>query len=269
LGFFSNTEGTYPSGITCDGTYLYGCDRDSDKFYKYNGFSSVVLDSFSTLSTSPVGATWDGTNLYSAGYSEVKIYKHTGFSSAISESINAEGPFITGITWDGTCLYSIDANTDKAYKHNGFSETILDSINVQTTAPVGLTWENFYTRTGGIEIPSMLQSCLVRSYGYNDHDIDCVLTPMESGIKRRRQRTENVPTDFGVMFIFDMSQLSVWDYFNQVILESRVLEFQINLRTGQGFIEHIVKHSQPPEQKRRGNKYEVYCVFEASSRPTQ
>lgn len=119
-----------------------------------------------------------------------------------------------------------------------------------------------------VKIPTVLQSCLTKAYSYSDQSVDSSLVPMESGIKRKRQKTKNIPSDFNVMFIFDLEQLSVWDYFNQVILESRTIEFDIYLKTGRGLIEHTVKHSQPPEQKRIGNKYEVYCLLEASSRPS-
>lgn len=119
-----------------------------------------------------------------------------------------------------------------------------------------------------IEFPTILGSCLVNSFGYRDHENDRVLTNMESGIKRRRQRTKSIPSDFSAMFLFDQTQLGIFDYFNQEVLESMTLEFEITLRTGQGNVIHTVKHSDPPSRMKNGNKYEVTCQFEASSRPT-
>ena len=119
-----------------------------------------------------------------------------------------------------------------------------------------------------IEFPTILGGCLTRSFNYEDQGVDRVLTQMESGGKRRRQRTKSAPSDFGVLFVFDETQLGVFDYFNQEILESRTLEFEITLRTGQGNITHTVKYTQPESIKKKGKNYEVACAFEAQSRPT-
>jgi hypothetical protein len=118
-----------------------------------------------------------------------------------------------------------------------------------------------------IEFPTILGSCQIKSFNYSDQDIDRTTTQMESGAKRRRQRTKNIPSDFGVMFLFDLTQLGVFDYFNQEILESMTLEFEITLKTGQGNITHTVKYAQPPSRRKLGKKYEVACQLEASSRP--
>lgn len=119
-----------------------------------------------------------------------------------------------------------------------------------------------------IEFPTILGNCLTKSFSYKDQSIDRVLTPMESGVKRRRQRTKNPPSDFGAMFVFDETQLAVFDYFNQEILESRTLEFEILLKTGQGNIVHTVKYTQPDSVKKNGAVYEVACQFESASRPS-
>jgi len=113
-----------------------------------------------------------------------------------------------------------------------------------------------------IEFPTILGSCLIKTFGYKDQNVDCVLTPMESGARRQRQRTKNIPTDFGVMFLFDESQLSVFDYFNQVTLESRTLEFEITLKTGQGNATHTVKYVSPESIQKNGAKYEVSAQLE-------
>ena len=113
-----------------------------------------------------------------------------------------------------------------------------------------------------IEFPEVLGNCLTKSFSYSDQDADRLFTPMESGIKRRRQLTKNIPSEFGALFLFDLNQLGVFDYFNQNILLSMTLEFEIILKTGQGLVTKTVKHSQPPSIKRIGNKYEVFCNFE-------
>ncbi len=116
-----------------------------------------------------------------------------------------------------------------------------------------------------IEFPATLGKCLTKSFSYSDQDIDRLFTPMESGIKRRRQLTKNIPTEFEVTFLFDLTKLGVFEYFNQEILLSRTLEFEIILKTGQGNVTKTVKYSQPPSKKMIGNKHEVSCQFETIS----
>ena len=45
---------------------LFNADSVSDRIYKFSGFSSIVLDSFSSPSSNPMGLAWDGTNLLNA-----------------------------------------------------------------------------------------------------------------------------------------------------------------------------------------------------------
>ena len=77
---------------------LFSSDRDAAKIYKHDGFSSTILDSFSSPSTSSRGLTWDGSNLYSTDNASDKIYKHDGFSSTILNSFSSPSDRPTGLT---------------------------------------------------------------------------------------------------------------------------------------------------------------------------
>lgn len=116
--------------------------------------------------------------------------------------------------------------------------------------------------------PVLLQSPTIASYGYQDHDIERVATHMESGNIRRRQRAPEAPSDFSVRFVFDAVQLQVFEFFFENILESGTLEFEIDLKTGQGIVTHTTKFTDPPVLKKAGIKYEVICKLEAESRPS-
>lgn len=116
--------------------------------------------------------------------------------------------------------------------------------------------------------PAFLESPTITSYGYQDHDVERVMTRMESGHTRRRQRAPETPADFPARFVFSLLQLQIFEYFFENILKSGTLEFEMDLKTGQGTITHTVKFSAPPTQRKIGKKYEVMCKIEAESRPS-
>ena len=120
---------------------LFSADADSDKIYKHDGFSSSILDSFSSPSTNPRDLVWDGSNIFSANLNVQKIWKQSGFSATISSSFSSPSSGTTGLTSDGSNLYSSDCNSDKIYKLSGFSSTISDSFSSPSSEPYSLTWD--------------------------------------------------------------------------------------------------------------------------------
>jgi len=126
---------------------LFSTDEDSDKIYRHDGFSSTILDSFSSPSTGPFGLAQDGINLYSCDQGSDKIYKHDGFSSTILDYFSSPSTGLRGLACDGTNFYSSDSSSDKIYKHDGFSSTILDSFSSPSTYPGDLACDgiNLYS----------------------------------------------------------------------------------------------------------------------------
>ena len=113
----------------------------ADRIYKHDGFSSTILDSFSSPGSTPRGLTWDGNNIYSSDSSLAKIYKHDGFSATILDSFSSPSSSPQGLTWDGTNIYSCDAGSNFIYKHDGFSATITNSFTCTLDDTSGLTWD--------------------------------------------------------------------------------------------------------------------------------
>jgi hypothetical protein len=115
--------------------------------------------------------------------------------------------------------------------------------------------------------PTLLGTPTADSYGYQDQNTEIVSTPMESGFVRKRQRSKNIPSNFMFNFIFDEIQLGMFEYFNQYILESLTLRFNIMLATGQGIIYYNAKYAEAPKVKKIGVIFQVSCNVEAHARP--
>jgi len=125
---------------------IIGCDSNNDKFYKHNGFSAGILDSFSSPSTAPKGLTHDGSYFYSIDSDSDKVYKHSGFSNTILDSFATGINNPDGITVDDNYFYVSDNNFEntKHYKFSGFSATILDSFSTDGIEAKGITIDFYY-----------------------------------------------------------------------------------------------------------------------------
>lgn len=120
---------------------LISSDSITDKIYKHDGFSSSILDSFSSPGSEQTGVALDSSgNLLSTDTSTDKIYQHDGFSSSILDSFSSPAAAPVALFWDGTNLLSADTGTDKIYKHSGFSSSITDSFSSPGAGPSGLSF---------------------------------------------------------------------------------------------------------------------------------
>jgi hypothetical protein len=127
------------SALTSDGENLIGGFSSAQKIYILNGFSSTILDSFSSPSTLLSGLTFDGRNLISCDIGTDMIYIHDGLSSSILSSFSCPYSNPTGLTFDGKNLISCSASS--IYIHDGISATILDSFSVPGSNATALTYD--------------------------------------------------------------------------------------------------------------------------------
>lgn len=78
---------------------IFSTDGFLNEIYKHDGFSSSILDSFSSPGTTTNGLTFDGVNIYSVqGAALDKIYKHNGFSTSILDSFSSPELSPQGLT---------------------------------------------------------------------------------------------------------------------------------------------------------------------------
>jgi len=81
--FVDNEEVSKAAG---DSNNTITSEYSLQQIYKYSGFSSTIIDSFSTPSTFPFGVEYSTTGVLSADANSERVYKHSGFSSTISDS---------------------------------------------------------------------------------------------------------------------------------------------------------------------------------------
>ena len=91
--------GINPGDIEWDGEDTLLCD-DNSTIFKYLGFSSTLLDSFSTAASQILtGVTNDGEDIIAGGAALDKIYKHSGFTSTVIDSFPTPGGNLGGLHW--------------------------------------------------------------------------------------------------------------------------------------------------------------------------
>lgn len=124
--------------------------KNSDKFYRLNGFSSTVSASF-TSGTNLRGAAWDGTNALGTNIppaSNYFFYKFSGFSSTVTSSFDTGSNSARGAAWDGTNLVGV-RHTNAAggmKQYNGFSSSVLSSFS---TSGLGVFGIYYYAAAAG------------------------------------------------------------------------------------------------------------------------
>jgi len=126
---------SYGWKIGWDGKNLIS--SNASVIYRFSGFSTTVIDSFTSSVASEV--IWDGMNVISlnaSGFHE--IYKHRGFSGSIDSSFLITPSSLDTIAFDGKDLYGYDSISNKIYRYSGISSTELDSFT-PPWVPNGLT----------------------------------------------------------------------------------------------------------------------------------
>ena len=123
---------------------IFSAANSNAKIYKHNGFSTSILDSFSSPSTTLAGLGWDGENILSSDWASTKIYKHSGFSSTVSDSFSSPNVNPTGLSWTGSNLISTDVGVGILYRHQGFSSS-LSGLSSGMGLSYGTDWDgNLY-----------------------------------------------------------------------------------------------------------------------------
>jgi hypothetical protein len=126
-------------GVAWDGTNIYY--SNGAEIFKCLGFSTTIIDSFSSPGAECNDIGFLGTDLLSCDDTTGELYRHTGFSS-IKSTISSPDGYPLGIDSDGQGnIISADNSVNKIYKHSGFSTTITDSFLTSKMYTHGVTWD--------------------------------------------------------------------------------------------------------------------------------
>ncbi len=141
-----DTPGSYPTGLTFDGSYLINGNTGwgTGKIFKLDVSGNSVFKS--PGSDQIHGLTFDGTYLWGAdnNYSQPKIYK-ISVNGNVIDSLNSPGSMTKGLAFDGTYLWlaSWDSGYNKIYKLDK-SGTIITSFDTPGFSVGGLTFDGTF-----------------------------------------------------------------------------------------------------------------------------
>ncbi|MCP4632295.1 MAG: T9SS type A sorting domain-containing protein [candidate division Zixibacteria bacterium] len=144
--YLFQTPGTWPGGLTWDGTYFWLTDIDSDVIYKLT-VEGVVVDSFSPTYDTPSGLAWDGTHLWCVSEQEAMLYKHDPSNGSILESFtlpdSASGdPSSWGLAWDGEYLWHSQYGSNvQIFKLDPANGEVLHSFTPPHQSILGIAWD--------------------------------------------------------------------------------------------------------------------------------
>lgn len=158
-------------GVTWDANedFMLVASAGGSQITKHSGFSSIVLNSYSSLGDYK-DITLDDRNpipechLITSDQSANKIYRHKGLRGVVHDSISSPSTNPCGVAWHNNNLYSFDS--DDIYLHIGFSTTISDSFQLIT-----LTQE-FYLTYDDALISCSPDSNIVSKYSGFSEDVD-------------------------------------------------------------------------------------------------
>jgi len=125
------------------GSNLRTSDGGADRLFQHDGFSSTILDSFSSPGAIQRGQSVDSTNTFSSDINVDFLFQHNGFSSTILDSFSSVGGNPNDVTIEsaGNIIEGDAATVPDVSKHDGFSSTILDSFNSAGT-PTGVSCDS-------------------------------------------------------------------------------------------------------------------------------
>lgn len=137
---YFDSPGTYPHGLTTDGTNLWNSDYASKMIYELNA-TGAVINSFSFSYDNPRGLAYTNGMLYAASGSTIYLLNATNGSFISSFSApNTSAPNTEGLALGGGLLWVSDLNSAKIYGLNPANGHTIITFNAPSSAPRGLVY---------------------------------------------------------------------------------------------------------------------------------
>ncbi len=138
------TPGRCPTGLTCDGEYLWMADRLSDSLYAIEPATGNVKKTLPAPGFIPRGLAWDGNTLWGIDGEENRIYQLDTKSGVTLKSFESPTPRPQGLAWDGESLWLCDDRDDIITKISTDDGTTIVSFPSPSRSPQGLAWDGKY-----------------------------------------------------------------------------------------------------------------------------
>ncbi|MCB2220384.1 MAG: transglutaminase [Bacteroidetes bacterium] len=145
--------GSYPTGLTYDGTHLWLADYQTDLLYCIDPATGDVIRSIPAPAYWPEGLAWDGAFLWNADVKgglplsenyAGKIYQVDPKDGKILHTIQAPGSTPRGLTWDGNYLWCVDNASDEIIQFSPEDGTTIRSFRSPASDPRGITFDGKY-----------------------------------------------------------------------------------------------------------------------------
>jgi len=145
--------GSYPTGMTFDGTHLWLADYQTDLLYCIDPSSGKVVRTIPAPAYWPEGLAWDGEALWNADVKggiplsenyAGKIYRIDPQSGTVLKTIQAPSSTPRGLTWDGTYLWCVDNRSDEVIQFSPDDGTTIRSFKSPASDPRGITYDGKY-----------------------------------------------------------------------------------------------------------------------------
>ena len=145
--------GSYPTGLTFDGKYLWLADRKTDEIYAINPENGQVVRSIPAPAYWPMGLTWDGKALWNidvkGGIPQAEnyngiIYQLSPTDGTILKTVPAPTSKPIGLAWDGKYLWCTSNASDEIIQFDPDDGTTIKSFKSPAEDPQGLTFDGKY-----------------------------------------------------------------------------------------------------------------------------
>jgi hypothetical protein len=144
------TPGTWPTGLTKQGTLYWISDTDSSKLYKLSRTGGIVGAPYDTPLHGYAGLDFVGANLWAVHETTFKLYKINPDNGLAIDSLNLPRPDTSapdrhawGLAYDGGNFWHSQYGQDAIlYKLNPANGAIIDSIVPPVNMILGIAWQD-------------------------------------------------------------------------------------------------------------------------------
>jgi transglutaminase-like putative cysteine protease len=148
-----DTPGSFTTGLTYDGKYIWLSDRKTDLIYCIDPADGKGVRSIKAPAYWPTGLAWDGKYLWNADIRggiplaenfTGKIYKIDPKDGTILKTVPAPSNSPMGLAWDGKYMWCADNESDEIIQFSADDGTTIRSLKSPATDANGLAWDGKY-----------------------------------------------------------------------------------------------------------------------------
>lgn len=148
-----DTPGSFTTGLTYDGKYIWLSDRKADFIYCIDPANGKVVRSIKSPAYWPTGLAWDGEYLWNADIRggiplaenfAGKIYRVDPKDGTIIKTLPAPSDSPMGLAWDGKYLWCADDKSDEIIQFSAEDGTTIKTLKSPATDANGLAFDGKY-----------------------------------------------------------------------------------------------------------------------------